>query len=129
MKKSQPASPGSADDALAPLVKKFRKELNSGTGALVVLTVMAKAREPLYGYQIAKQLEDSGFEKQGSLYPVLRNLDAKGLLSSYVEPSDSGPPRRYFHISPLGREVLREWLAIWRQTQSFVSRTIGDLNV
>lgn len=115
------------EETVAQLVKKFRKELNAGTGALVVLAVMAQASEPLYGYQIAKQLEDSGFEKQGSLYPVLRNLDAKGLLLSHVEPSDSGPPRRYFQLSPLGAQVLREWLLIWRQTESFVRSTIGDL--
>lgn len=115
------------EETVAQLVKKFRKELNAGTGALVVLAVMAQASEPLYGYQIAKQLEDSGFEKQGSLYPVLRNLDAKGLLLSHVEPSDSGPPRRYFQLSPLGAQVLREWLVIWRQTESFVRSTIGDL--
>lgn len=92
----------------------------------MLLVIMAKATEPMYGYQIAKHLETSSSEKQGSLYPVLRNMSAKGLLESYVEPSESGPPRRYFRISMLGKKVLDEWLPIWKQTQSFVNQVIGD---
>lgn len=114
------------DEAVMQQVKKFRKELNSGTVALMLLSIMAKAKTPLYGYQISKQLETPGNEKQGSLYPVLRNMSAKGLLDSVVEPSESGPPRRYFNITPLGRKVLEEWLTIWAQTHTFVNRMIGD---
>ena len=36
--------------------------------------------------------------KQGTLYPVLRSLEAGGLLSSEVEPSVAGPPRRYYQV-------------------------------
>ena len=116
------------DEAVANLIKKFRKELNSGTVALVLLTIMAKTKEPLYGYQIAKQLETTGSEKQGALYPVLRNMSAKGLLDSQTVPSDSGPARRYFSITPLGRCVLKEWLDIWHHTQSFVNHAIRENN-
>lgn len=94
----------------------------------MLLAILANAKEPLYGYQIAKQLENSSSEKQGSLYPVLRNMSAKGLLDSHVEPSQSGPPRRYFKISPLGKKVLTEWLRIWQQTHTFVNQVIGSNN-
>ena len=40
-----------------PADKKFQKELNSGTVALVLLGVLDRARQPMYGYQIAKQVE------------------------------------------------------------------------
>ena len=113
---------------IAAQVKKFRKELNSGTVALMVLAIVSRAEEPLYGYQIAKQLERNGPEKQGALYPVLRNMSAKGLLESYTQPSESGPPRRYFQITNLGKNVLDEWLDIWQQTQAFVNQVTGDHN-
>lgn len=128
MDKTIPTDQASADQLIAQQVKKFRKELNSGTVALMLLSIVAKAKEPLYGYQIAKQLESAGSEKQGALYPVLRTMSAKGLLESYVEPSESGPPRRYFKISTLGQAVLVEWLDIWKKTQSFVNGVIGDDN-
>ncbi|MBK8615567.1 MAG: PadR family transcriptional regulator [Anaerolineales bacterium] len=104
--------------------KKFQKELNSGTSSLVMLSVLSRSKEPMYGYQIAKLLEESGPDfpmmKQGTLYPVLRSLEENGLLSSMVEPSVSGPPRRYYKITDEGQNALKEWLEIWKQTKKFV---------
>ena len=104
--------------------KKFQKELNSGTSSLVMLSVLSRSKEPMYGYQIAKLLEESGPDfpmmKQGTLYPVLRSLEENGLLSSMVEPSVSGPPRRYYKITDDGQNALKEWLEIWKQTKKFV---------
>ena len=104
--------------------KKFQKELNAGTSSLVLLKVLSQSKEPMYGYQIAKLLEDNGPDlplmKQGTLYPVLRSLQENGLLSSIVEPSVSGPPRRYYTITQEGREAMKEWLEIWKQTKKFV---------
>jgi PadR family transcriptional regulator PadR len=115
-------------DARTHLLKKFEKELASGTVSLVLLAVLAQAGEPLYGYLIAKRLEDSRgvlAGKQSTLYPVLRNLDAAGLLESRVEPSVSGPPRRYYQITDVGREVLDAWSATWRDTRDSVDSVLG----
>ncbi len=110
--------------------KKFQKELNSGTSALVLLSLLARAKEPMYGYQIAKQLEaESGrlpMMKQGALYPVLRSMENSGLLASRVDPSVSGPPRRYYHITAGGRETLESWTAIWNRTKSFVDAVLEE---
>ncbi|MCJ8274655.1 MAG: PadR family transcriptional regulator [Psychrosphaera sp.] len=124
------SSQNEIDEQVAAQVKKLRKELSSGTVALALLSILSKAKEPLYGYQIAKQFERPGLnakssEKQGSLYPVLRNMSAKGLLDSETVPSLSGPPRRYYTISALGRLVLAQWLEIWQQTQTLVNNIIG----
>jgi PadR family transcriptional regulator PadR len=104
--------------------KKFQKELNAGISSLVLLNVLSKTSEPMYGYQIAKLLEDNTPDlplmKQGTLYPVLRSLNENGLLSSMVEPSVSGPPRRYYSITAEGCETLTAWIEIWNQTKSFV---------
>jgi PadR family transcriptional regulator, regulatory protein PadR len=104
--------------------KKFLKELNAGISALVLLSVLSRASEPLYGYQIAKQIEESRDEgpiiKLGTLYPVLRSLEDSGLLESEVEPSVTGPPRRYYKITESGRKALENWKEIWRDTREFV---------
>lgn len=113
-----------------PHLRKFQKELSAGTVALVLLAVLARAEEPLYGYQIAKQLEQRSGAlagKQSALYPVLRNLHAAGLLDSHTEPSVAGPPRRYYRITGLGRAVLREWLATWSETRDFVENMLKEL--
>jgi len=119
-------------DDIAAHIKKFQKELSAGTVSLVLLAVLGQSRQPLYGYQIAKRLEELGEEgvlagKQSALYPVLRNLEGSGLLASEVEPSVSGPPRRYYRITKQGREVLREWIAAWAATRDSVDKVLqGD---
>ena len=115
------------DDRVGHL-KKFQKELSAGTVSLVLLAVLGQSRQPLYGYQIAKRLEELGegvlAGKQSALYPVLRNLEAAGLLASKVEPSVSGPPRRYYRITRPGRDVLREWIAAWNATRDSVDKIL-----
>ena len=81
----------------------------------------------MYGYQIAKSLESGSEEpiiKQGALYPVLRSLERSGLLTSSVEPSISGPPRKYYTITDLGCQILAEWETIWGQFRSFADSTL-----
>ncbi len=115
-----------ADDGPASelLSRKFQKELNSGLVALVLLALLERAGEDLYGYQIAKRLQREGgaggLVKQGALYPVLRTLSGAGLLASRVVPSYAGPPRRYYRITDAGRATLADWCAIWRSTRDFV---------
>lgn len=111
--------------------RKFQKELNAGIASLVLLSVLNRASEPMYGYRIAKIIEKGGDDlpiiKQGTLYPVLRSLEGGGLLDSTVEPSVSGPPRRYYSITPAGVEALRRWTDMWRKTQEFTDMHLkGD---
>ena len=119
----QPDDPGTLQS------RKFQRELSAGLTSLVLLSVLADATQDLYGYEIARQLggdQDTGGPfKLGALYPVLRNLSAAGLLSSRVVPSYSGPPRRYYRITPLGREALASWRATWRTTRDFVDATLN----
>jgi PadR family transcriptional regulator PadR len=109
--------------------RKFQRELSAGLTSLVLLSVLAEADADLYGYEIAKRLSNEAMPtapfKQGALYPVLRNMSAAGLLSSRVVPSYSGPPRRYYRITALGREVLAAWRETWLGTRAFVDTIVS----
>src|SRR5260370_35164599 len=87
--------------------RKFQKDLNSGLVALVLLAVLDRSPEDLYGYEIAKRLqkanEGDALFKEGTIYPVLRSLSASGLLTSRGVPSYSGQPRRSYRITDAGR--------------------------
>lgn len=114
-------------------IRKFQKELNAGAVSLVLLAILGRSETSLYGYQIAKRLETAAVEsgevplKQGTLYPALRSMEEKGLLASYVEPSVSGPPRKYYAITDFGRETLEKWKDVWSRTRDFVDATLeGD---
>ena len=120
--------PAPSDETSDLLTRKFQRELTAGLTALVLLAVLGEAETDLYGYEIARRLagehEAAGPFKLGALYPVLRNLSAAGLLSSRVVPSYAGPPRRYYRITPLGREALASWRASWTATRDFVDTTL-----
>src|SRR5215203_5759474 len=119
-----------AESAVTPAgiqARKFQRELSAGLTALVLLSVLAEADTDLYGYEIAKRLHTEQGPapfKQGALYPVLRNMSAAGLLSSRVVPSYSGPPRRYYRITALGRQVLVAWRDTWLGTRAFVDTVV-----
>lgn len=111
-------------------LKKFRKELHSGIAAMVLLALLERTGGEMYGYQIAKEIGakagGASFLKQGAIYPVLRSLHATGLLSSRVEVSMSGPPRRYYTISNEGRQALEAWRGVWGDLCGFVDGIVGE---
>ena len=112
--------------------KKFQKELNAGITALILLAILKQSGEPLYGYQIAKLIEQENENvpeiKQGVLYPVLRSLEKNELLESRIEPSTSGPPRRYYQITSEGKETLKRWLVIWQETLNLVNSVLEGVS-
>jgi PadR family transcriptional regulator PadR len=87
--------------------------------------VVGRAKEPIYGYQIAKIIENDNEDipiiKLGTLYPVLRSLEKDGLLESRVDPSVSGPPRRYYRITELGTMTLEQLSKTWQRANNFVN--------
>lgn len=111
--------------------RKFRKELSAGITSLSLLSILSNASEPMYGYRIAKLVEydetDIPLIKHGALYPVLRSLESNGLLTSTVEPSVSGPPRRYYSITGEGVEALDRWIGIWSKISALVDRILGGV--
>jgi len=121
----------SSDDAAVATDRKFLKELSAGITSLALLSIMRNADKPMYGYQIAKFMEDEDEEipliKHGVLYPVLRSLERNDLLSSIVEPSVSGPPRRYYTITDDGKQTLQRWIGIWERTSTMMNRVIGGV--
>jgi PadR family transcriptional regulator PadR len=108
--------------------KKFRKELMAGLSSLVLLSVLARADRDMYGYEIAKSLNAEGeygpLFKQGAIYPVLRSLEALGLLSSRIAMQELGPPRRYYAITNDGRRALADWTGAWRDMRNFVEEAL-----
>lgn len=91
-------------------VEKLTQELRRG---IVVLAVLSQLDEPQYGYSLLKRLEEKGLAvDQGTVYPLLRRLEKNGLLQSEWN-TEGSRPRRYYQISPLGREVLAKLFEEW----------------
>jgi PadR family transcriptional regulator PadR len=83
---------------------------------VIVLAVLSQLNGEQYGYSLLKLLSDQGLEvDQGTLYPLLRRLEAQGLLES-IWKLEEARPRRYYIISAEGRKLLsklkKEWSGI-----------------
>ncbi len=83
-------------------------QLLKGVLDVAVLAVLREGDG--YGYDIVRRLRESGLGEVGdaSVYGTLRRLYTSGALSSYVVPSDGGPHRKYYAITPSGRTTLTE---------------------
>src|SRR5215510_3798282 len=66
--------------------------------------------EPHYGYSLVRALTEDGSIslKEGTIYPILARLDRDGLVRSEWVESDQGPPRKYYSLTPAGREIFNE---------------------
>ena len=83
---------------------------------VIVLAALSQLGSPEYGYSLLKKLADLGLDvDQGTLYPLLRRLEAQGLLES-VWKLEEARPRRYYVISAEGKKLLpkmkKEWAGI-----------------
>jgi PadR family transcriptional regulator PadR len=82
----------------------------------------------MYGYEVATHLSELANDAlpmtQGALYPVLRSLEKLKLLTSHIEASTAGPPRKYYALTAEGQRTLEEWTEAWNQTKSLVERVL-----
>lgn len=112
--------------------RRFHKGLYTSIGELILLSVVSRTKEPLYGYQIGKIIEKDNeglpIIKLGTLYPVLRSLEREGLLESHIDPSVTGPPRRYYRITESGIEALAQLTQTWNQAKLFVDNILTGGN-
>ena len=102
---------------------KLEQELRRG---VIVLAALSQLREPQYGYSLRQALAEQGMVvEEGTLYPLLRRLEAQGLLASEWRIED-GPPRRYYTLSAEGKNLYGELTTSWRSLVDTVERLIGE---
>ena len=84
--------------------------------SLLVLSLLS--RQDMYGYQMISTLEqklDRTFAlKEGTLYPILRELESQGAVSCYGQEV-SGRVRKYYHLTRKGKRLLAEEREQWER--------------
>lgn len=81
---------------------------------VLVLAVLSQLRQRQYGYSLRQALNDGGLlVEEGTLYPLLRRLQAQGFLASEWD-TETSPPRRYYRLSSDGELALADLTAAWR---------------
>ena len=80
---------------------------------VLVLAVLSRLQTPQYGYSLRQALAEGGMPiEEGTLYPLLRRLEAQGLLAS--EWNTDSTPRRYYRLNAEGERALTALTGAWR---------------
>lgn len=95
-------------------------------GVLDAAVLAVVQQEDGYGYDVVRRLRDAGLDQVGdaSVYGTLRRLYAAGALSTYVVPSEGGPHRKYYSITPAGTELLTQQRAGWEHFSATLTALI-----
>ena len=93
--------------------------LLAGSTTLLVLSLLAPGDK--YGYEMIAALEEKSDHtftlKEGTLYPILHSLEKEGAVTAYEKEAPSGRKRKYYAITPRGRERIGEFLVEWQDVQ------------
>lgn len=86
-------------------------------GVLEGCVLLIIAEKEVYGYELSQKLQEAGLTsvREGSIYPVLLRIQKNGFIKGEMKPSLSGPDRKYYTLTPEGREALDKFDTNWDQ--------------
>lgn len=85
-------------------------------------------RQEIYGYDLIKELQDTGFTdiKGGTIYPLLQKLERNELIIGKTKSSPEGPNRKYFTITKDGQKELKEFINQWANLVGVVEKILEE---
>ena len=86
-------------------------QFKKGVLELCVLTMLD--RKDCYGYELVNEISKNIAISEGTIYPLLRRLKEEGYFITYLQESQEGPPRKYYKLTPLGKETKEELQKEW----------------
>lgn len=92
------------------LIKQYTDQLATQLRkGLLSYFILAITDQPIYASDIIRRLSEAGLMVvEGTIYPLLSRLQRDGLLGYEWQESLQGPPRKYYSLTPLGREIATE---------------------
>ena len=98
-------------------------QLKRGVLELCVLAILAEADS--YAYEIAQRMAAAIDMGEGTVYPLVKRMQAEGLLTDYLGESPAGPPRRYYRLTDAGRDRLLAEKATWARFVTAIDTLVG----
>jgi len=97
-------------------------QFKKGVLELCVLTLLS--RKDRYGYELVNEISGSISISEGTIYPLLRRLKNDGYVTTYLEESKEGAPRKYYKLTgdgkEMGKELREEWLTFVKKVNIFL---------
>lgn len=84
--------------------------------------------DEVYGYEIAEKLKKYGLDEvsEGTIYPLLLRLEKNGLVNSIKKDSAFGPKRKYYNLSDLGKQELKDFYINWKELSNNINKIFED---
>jgi len=105
-----------------------RMELPQGTLDLLVLRVLSAGE--MHGWGIAQRLNILSKEalqlQEGTLYPALYRMEAKGWIASEWAPSDNNRRAKYYRLTKVGRKQLEAERASWDRLKTVITLVLQN---
>lgn len=100
-------------------------QMRRGTLEFCVLALLRD--EERYGFDLVRELSefDGMVTSEGTIYPLLSRLRRDGLVTTTWRESSSGPPRRYYRLTPAGERALDSFVDHWERFRSAVDELVG----
>ena len=95
-------------------------------GALDLCVLALLSRGDSYAYEIASRLADAIGMGEGTIYPLMRRMQNDGLVTTYLQESGSGPPRKYYKITKSGTLAFKTQVGEWLAFEGAVRKILGD---
>jgi PadR family transcriptional regulator PadR len=109
---------------------KFERELLKGVAPVIVLEILSRGQ--MYGYELTQAIEQRSSQiltlGKGTLYPLLYNLEAKGLVTAETIQADNKRKRRYYSITSTGKEMLNTQKKQLSKLNEAVNLVFGSFN-
>ena len=99
-------------------------QLKKGVLELCVLALLSRGDG--YAYDIASRLAKGIDMGEGTIYPLMRRLQTDGLVDTYLQESDSGPPRKYYRLTAAGRASFIAQKSEWAAFAQAVEDILGE---
>jgi PadR family transcriptional regulator PadR len=94
-------------------------------GALEYCVLALLEGEERYGYDLVTELSAAGLvASEGTMYPLLSRLRKDDLVDTTWQESPHGPPRRYYSLTPGGKEALAAFRSSWSDFKTAVDRIL-----
>ncbi len=91
---------------------------------IIQIAILSMAKEKTYGYRLGKALSEHGLSiEEGTLYPILRRMEKRGLLESLWELAESRP-RKYYVLTDDGRATLKRLTDSWVRIRGAVDQIV-----
>ncbi len=98
-------------------------QLKKGVLELCVLQLLLD--KDRYGYELVAMISQNVQISEGTIYPLLRRLKNDGYVTTYLEESTEGPPRKYYRLTQKGEETRAALLEDWIAFTGGVNRILG----